>query len=131
MKITESKKPRQCDRLIESKLVLRATLVQFVQRQSRLCITWDADMYKILNRTVEYSSLSAEEERELQLQWNGLVRRAREDWKEIAHAPILDAEPLNDVEVEELEMLEGSDEDNVWGSGEADFEDFEGEDDDV
>ncbi|EGG03981.1 uncharacterized protein MELLADRAFT_65243 [Melampsora larici-populina 98AG31] len=135
MEITESKKAREEDRLEESKVVLHATLVQFLQRQSRLCITWDADMYKILNQTVDYSSLSGEEDRALELQWNGLVRRAREDWKEIAHAPILDAEPLNEAQVEELEILAGVDEGDMWGLGfgELDLEDsdFEGGDDDM
>lgn len=69
-------------------------------------------MSNILNRTVEYCQLSAEEERALHIQWSNLVIRAREVWQTVAQAPILEAEPLDEAEMEE-EQFVGEENDSI------------------
>ncbi|KAH9807908.1 hypothetical protein DFH28DRAFT_1088614 [Melampsora americana] len=129
MQTVKSNKPRECDRLIESKEVLRSVLVHISHIQSRLWITWDSGMLKALNQTVQYSHLSAEDERALRNQWNGLVIRARETWKDITQAPILEAEPLDEGVAEEMQMMEQADEMRERDVSDLDESDFDGAED--
>ncbi|EGF99791.1 uncharacterized protein MELLADRAFT_112404 [Melampsora larici-populina 98AG31] len=69
-------------------------------------------------------SLSAEEERALHIQWSDLVIRARQVWQTVAQAPILEAEPLDDAEMEE-EQIVGEDNNYIDFNIEDDLYDLE------
>lgn len=122
IEIAKSDKPRGGDRLKESREVMRSAFNQISQCHSRLWITWDGGMLSILSQTIQYSRLTEVEEETLKLQWNGLVRRATETWKDITDTPILEAEPLNIGEAEELQMMEQGEGDNVAGLRGLDIE---------
>ncbi|EGG11301.1 uncharacterized protein MELLADRAFT_102161 [Melampsora larici-populina 98AG31] len=110
MQIVGSVKPRMSDRLVESKEVLNSLLSRFTHSHSRLCITWNIDMLKILNKTVEDSDLSQDSEVSLELEWRNLAVRSRLAFQRVVEAPIVKAEPLDQDEAAEFEMEDNEDE---------------------
>ncbi|KAH9814918.1 hypothetical protein DFH28DRAFT_865069, partial [Melampsora americana] len=99
-----SVKARTSDRLIESKIVLRALLAHLTLYQRRLWMSWSVGIVKILNKTVTYTQQPALDLR-LHSEWNKLATQSREDWAGLTQVPIVEAEPLDEVEAAELVMV--------------------------
>ncbi|EGG02740.1 uncharacterized protein MELLADRAFT_78703 [Melampsora larici-populina 98AG31] len=104
IKIGGSVKADMAERLAESKEVLLSLLAHLTQTCGRLWITWNVGMMKIVNKTLEYSRLSPESETDLKIQWTNLASRSREAWRNVVEAPILEAEPLDVDEADEMGM---------------------------
>ncbi|KAH9813944.1 hypothetical protein DFH28DRAFT_835455, partial [Melampsora americana] len=86
-------------RLEISKKVLRSLHWRISQDHARLCMVWNVKMGDVMSKTRRYSQLSAEEEGLIEMRWAALVRESKLVWKLATQSDIVDATPLDEVEL--------------------------------
>lgn len=104
--VVGSTKPTAQEKLIESKLVLRALYSRVTQTYTRLWIVWSGGMNGLIKQTKPYSSLDEAEEWSVSAQWDNLVGRSKTAWQANSQAEIVEAAPLDEGEEAEQQFLE-------------------------
>ncbi|EGG05308.1 uncharacterized protein MELLADRAFT_87961 [Melampsora larici-populina 98AG31] len=65
---------------------------------------WNVKMKILINQTKVYSQLSEGDEELIKLRWEALLRESRLRWKAGTESEIVDSAPLDETEVDELNL---------------------------
>lgn len=99
----------------ESQNVLKALHTSMSLENCKMWVSWNADLMKLLLKTAKYSDTTLEFDSQLKENWEKLAGESLLTWNKIVKGNWVAAEPLDELEIVEQEMLFGEEDEDNWG----------------